>query len=129
VTPCRDLAASIGWTDEIGRATAPFSYARWTPESQEHSASTPRDRGLAATFWRGPTDRTALRAALADIMTPTHVVVGALDLSPGPTTGARIANFFGNGSAHALERAAHFPWLDDPVAFTTLMRQLLDDQA
>ena len=55
-----------------------------------------------------------------------RVVVGELDLMPGPDLGP-LAALFADGSCVVQPGAAHFPWVDDPARFARLVSSALED--
>ena len=56
-----------------------------------------------------------------------RVVVGELDLMPGPDLGAELAAIFDDGRCVVQPGAAHFPWVDDPARFARLVSAALED--
>ncbi|MGO4596914.1 alpha/beta fold hydrolase [Terrabacter sp. 2RAF25] len=116
-------------TPATRQAMSPFFYGAWTQAARDHAASDGAQRngeGTAA-FWAGlPEDEEVIRA-LGALPAPVRVVVGEVDLMPGPELGERIAALFPNGRCIVQRGAAHFPWVDDPALFATLVSEALAD--
>lgn len=111
------------------QAMSPFLYGAWTAAARQHAASDADQRNGEGTraFWAEEPDVTATRSALAGLTAPVRVVVGELDLMPGPELGERLAELFPGGRCVVQAGAAHFPWVDDPALFTRLVGAALTD--
>ena len=53
------------------------------------------------------------------------VLAGTVDPGLSLATAERLAALLPNATATAQDGAGHFPWLDDPVAFTGIVGQFL----
>ena len=111
------------------QAMSPFLYGRWTGTAQQHAATDDAQRNREGTraFRAAPVDAAATRAALTSLRAPVRVVVGELDLMPGPDLGAELAALFADGSCVVQPGAAHFPWVDDPARFARKVSSALED--
>jgi len=116
-------------TPATRRAMSPFLYGRWTEAARVHAASddTQRNREGTRAFWADVPDPATTRAALASLTAPVRVLVGELDLMPGPDLGSRLARLFPDGRCVVQAGAGHFPWVDDPRLFARLAAAALTD--
>ncbi len=77
--------------------------------------------------WKGQTasgrgDRSfvSLRACLEKVEAPALIVVGADDITPGSPVAAKHIHFFlKNSKLLVIEKAGHFPWMEQPKVFFT----------
>jgi proline iminopeptidase len=123
----REALESDDATPETRLALSPFLYGSWTPAAQQHAASDPGQRNRAAgeAFWADPADSTQLRATLASLAAPVRILVGELDLVPGPRLAAELARVFPDARVQSQSGAGHFPWVDDPARFAALVTDAL----
>jgi proline iminopeptidase len=115
-------------TDDDWTAIAPFTYGRWDAETQAHHVRGRQRRNdeAAAVFGsEGAFDPPATRAALAAFDAPVLLVGGEVDLTTPPSVLAGYVDLFPRATLTVLPGAAHFPWLDDPAAFTTAVAAFL----
>jgi pimeloyl-ACP methyl ester carboxylesterase len=61
------------------------------------------------------------------VSAPVRVIVGELDLMPGPELGEQLAALFQDGRCVVQPAAGHFPWIDDPSLFARLVVEALAD--
>ncbi|WP_076261378.1 alpha/beta fold hydrolase [Intrasporangium flavum] len=116
-------------TPATRRAMSPFLYGAWTDAAREHAESdaSQHNRDGTAAFWSGVPDDALGRDAFAALEAPVRIVVGELDLVPGPEVGQRIAALFADGRCIVQDGAGHFPWVDDPALFAALVTEALTD--
>jgi len=111
------------------RATRPFFYGRWDERTQAHAASADRQSSKRAElgFAAGAeqVDVAGLLAALRDVSAPVLVVGGERDGLTGVESAHLVADCFPAGRAVVLPGAGHFPWVDEPAAFATAVRDFL----
>ncbi|MFM9370665.1 alpha/beta fold hydrolase [Streptomyces sp. Da 82-17] len=110
------------------RAVSPFWYGSWGEEARAHAAAADRQRNAeAAAVYaaEGAFDPTATRAALARLPAPVLALAGELDLNSPPLAVAELAGLVRDSEFRVQAGAAHFPWLDDPAAFTTTVEGFL----
>ncbi|MEU6820734.1 alpha/beta hydrolase [Streptomyces atriruber] len=117
------LEAIVGGraTAEAFQAIAPFAYGRWDEAARAHQAAEDgqrNDEAAAAFGAEGAYDPEATRAALATLAAPVLVLAGQADLNSPPPAMAELAGLFPDVELVVQPGAAHFPWLDDPAAFT-----------
>ncbi|GAB2764642.1 alpha/beta hydrolase [Terrabacter koreensis] len=119
--------ASESPTPATRQAMSPFFYCEWTDAARRHAESDGAQRNAEGTaaFWAGLPDPAEGNRALGAVEAPVRVVVGELDLAPGPATGRRIADLFGDGRCVVQKGAGHFPWVDDPALFAALVTEAL----
>jgi proline iminopeptidase len=102
-------------------AIAPLAYGRWDAAAQAHYAEGEalRNDEAAAIFGaEGAFDPPATNAALARLAAPVLVLAGEVDVATPPSVLAELAGLFGNATLVIQPGAGHYPWLDDPAAFT-----------
>jgi proline iminopeptidase len=115
------------------RATRPFFYGRWEERQQEHAAGADRqsNRRAEAGFGAGAdeVDTAALRAALGTLAAPVLVVGGDRDGVTGVDAVHEVAASFAGARTVVLPGAGHFPWVDEPAAFSTAVAEFLRGSA
>jgi proline iminopeptidase len=111
-------------------AMAPFFYGRWDAAAIAHAAANDEEANEeAAGVFAGPGafDPAATRAALEAFTSPVLVLAGEVDLNTVPRIAAEYAALFPHAKLVVQPGAGHYPWLDDPGAFTSAVAALLDD--
>jgi proline iminopeptidase len=117
-------------TGENWAAMAPFFYGRWDAAAIAHSdANEEQVNEEAAVVFAGPGafDPEATRAELKSFTSPVLVVAGEVDLNTVPRIAAEYAGLFPQAKLVVQPGAGHYPWLDDPGAFTSAVAAFLDD--
>jgi pimeloyl-ACP methyl ester carboxylesterase len=115
-------------TDSDWAALAPFTYGRWDAATQAHYArgEERRNNQAAAIFGaEGAFHPEVTRAALATLGAPVLLLAGEVDVNSPPRVVAQLAGLFPNATLATQPGAAHFPWLDDPTAFTMTIASFL----
>lgn len=104
-----EAVATDDWT--------PFFYGRWDDAARAHAAREDEQFSDPAAdgFGIGDLDADQLRAELATLDLPTLVVRGSLD-PLGQAIGRQWAELVPGAELVTLPGAAHYPWIDDPVA-------------
>ncbi len=93
----------------------------WSPRGCRSWGST-----SAAVFGaEGAFDPPATRAALASFGEPVLLLAGELDVAAPPSVVAELAGLFPNARLVTQPGGGHFPWLDDPVWFSTTVAAFL----
>ncbi|MFJ6793477.1 alpha/beta fold hydrolase [Streptomyces sp. NPDC091268] len=119
--------AAFAALEEISRGTgsdwdavAPFFCGRWDAAAREHhAASRPANPQAVARFAaEGAFDPAATRTALAGLEAPVLLLAGEFDLNSPPKTVAEFAGLFPDAALVVQPGAGHYPWRDDPDAFT-----------
>ncbi|MFJ8627107.1 alpha/beta fold hydrolase [Kitasatospora sp. NPDC093550] len=111
-------------------AFEPLMYGRWDSAARAHAAADPAQRSLTVSehFYAGyRPDGEDLRRRLAGLTCPVHLLAGELDLWPTATAAADAAALFPEVSLTVQPGAGHYPWLDDPRAFTAAVGGFLAD--
>ncbi|POX38314.1 alpha/beta hydrolase [Streptomyces sp. Ru73] len=108
---------------------APLAYGSWDEPQRAHAATeggqlNPVPR---AGFWQSVDDRTreALLTALRDVTCPVLVITGDRDALSGMRAGELVAASFPDARLRPLHLAGHYPWIDDPDRFRTLVETFL----
>ncbi|MFJ8013260.1 alpha/beta fold hydrolase [Streptomyces sp. NPDC096339] len=115
-------------TPENWQAIEPFSHGRWDAAAQARKVAeeATRNHEAASVYGsEGAYDPPATRAALADFDRPVMLLAGKTDLGALPEVVAQYAELFQDPWLVVQRRAGHFPWRDDPEAFTTEVVQFL----
>ncbi|MRG58762.1 hypothetical protein GE115_02575 [Agromyces sp. CFH 90414] len=55
-------------------------------------------------------------------------LIGERDLAPGPLVAAELVTLFPRASVTMLPDSAHFPWVDQPAAFTAAIADALTER-
>ena len=99
-------------------------HGRWDDETRAYNAwmDERRDDDQALAFGaEGAFDPEATRAALARLDVPVMVLAGALDAGNPVPAMAEVAAVFRCAELVVQDGAGHFPWVDDPDRFRTLV--------
>lgn len=115
-------------TDEDWAAMAPLTYGRWDAAARAHHAADGEQRNAeaAAMFGApGAFDPETTRAALRDLAAPVLFLAGEWDILAPPRVVAEYAELFQDATLVTLRGGGHFPWLDDPTWFTTVVASFL----
>ena len=116
------------------RATRPFFYGRWDERTQAHAATadTQSSKRAELAFWSEPggagiedLDVAAVLAGLRAVDAPVLVLGGERDALTGVASVHHVAASFTSASTVVLDRAGHFPWVDEPDAFRAAVEAFL----
>ena len=116
--------------DEDWDAIAPFFYGRWDAAAQAHAAGeadelTPNAFSIYFAA-DGAIDVPANRAGLGRMTAEVLVVVGETDFQPTVRSANELAQLIPRATVAVQPRAGHFPWLDNPAAFASIVTDFLD---
>ncbi|MFD9904364.1 alpha/beta fold hydrolase [Streptomyces sp. NPDC059063] len=109
-------------------AFEPFMYGRWDEAARAHAAADTAQRSLTVSehFYAGyQPDAQTLARRLRRLPAPVLVLAGELDLWPTAVAARAAAERFAAGRAVVQAGAGHYPWLDDPAAFTAAVTGFL----
>jgi pimeloyl-ACP methyl ester carboxylesterase len=113
----------------LTRATRPFFYGRWDERTQAHAATADSQSSKRAELGFGAgtedLDVAALVAGLRAVEAPVLVLGGERDALTGVASVHRVAASFATASTVVLDRAGHFPWVDEPDAFRAAVEAFL----
>jgi pimeloyl-ACP methyl ester carboxylesterase len=119
------------------RATRPFFYGRWDERTQAHAASADRQSSKRAELGFagqpggagvGEADLEGIVRGLRRVDSPVLVLGGERDALTGVDSVHAVAACFPLSRAVVLERAGHFPWVDEPDAFRAVVEAFLADR-
>ncbi|MER6996681.1 alpha/beta hydrolase [Streptomyces sp. NPDC000410] len=115
--------------DDLWPDIVPFMYGRWDATARAHAAdeahqANPQAKGVY--YANGALDPAATVKALAALDAPVLVLVGEYDGGPTPAHATEAAALFPHAEVAVQAGAAHYPWLDDPGAFTRTVAAFLD---
>jgi 2-hydroxy-6-oxonona-2,4-dienedioate hydrolase len=65
---------------------------------------------------------------LKNVLQPTMLILGTKDNFASVETGKQIVSALPNGTFHAIDRAGHLPWLENPAACARLIFDFLRDK-
>jgi pimeloyl-ACP methyl ester carboxylesterase len=108
---------------------APFFYGRWDTAAQAHAAGEADEmtpNAFATYFADGAIDVPASRAGLGRMRADMLVVVGESDFQPTVRSANELAELIPRATVAVQPEAGHFPWLDDPAAFVSIVTGFLD---
>jgi pimeloyl-ACP methyl ester carboxylesterase len=103
-------------------------YGRWDDAAQAHATVGVTERHVAARtrFADHLTlDPAATRAALTTLTAPVLLHAGDLDPLVTPAMVHQAAPLFHDATVVVQPGAGHFPWIDDPRAFTAAIASFL----
>lgn len=113
---------------EAFRESRPFYYGRWDETAQAHATAGVAERHMAARegYFDGLVlDPAATRAALRELAAPVLLHAGELDPMVTSDVVGEAAQYFEDPTVVVQLRAAHFPWIDGPAAFTAALGSFL----
>ena len=117
-----DEGAPPAQQQALVRATRPFFYGRWDERTQAHAATADRQSSKRAELGFGAgiesVDTAGMLASLRALDAPVLVLGGERDALTGVASVALVAGSFARAQKVVLPRAGHFPWVDEPDAFT-----------
>lgn len=106
---------------ESFRASRPFYYGRWDEAAQAHATLGVAARHQVARlgYFAGlELDPAETRSALKRLTAPVLLYAGERDPLVTPAVVSVAAPLFGDATVMVQDGAGHFPWVDDPAAFT-----------
>jgi pimeloyl-ACP methyl ester carboxylesterase len=121
--------AAGGGAEADWAATAPFFYGRWDAAARAYDAAEKdqTNEDAAEAFGAdGAFDPAAARAGLTGLGSPVLVIGGGLDLQRPPAVTAEYAALFPAARLIVQPGAGHFPWLDDPGQFVSVVTEFLN---
>jgi pimeloyl-ACP methyl ester carboxylesterase len=113
---------------EAFRASRPLYYGRWDEAAQAHATVGVTERHMAARegFFAGAAlDAPSTRVALRKLTAPVLLYAGDLDPMVTPALVREAAPLFNEATVVVQPGAGHFPWIDDPAAFSAAIRSFL----
>ncbi|MGA5816599.1 alpha/beta fold hydrolase [Kitasatospora sp. NPDC094028] len=102
-------------------AFEPLMYGRWDDAARAHAAADPAQRSLPVSehYYAGyDPDTEGLRRRLGALPCPVLLLAGGVDLWPTAASATEAAALFPDVTLAVQPGAGHYPWLDDPRAFT-----------
>ena len=109
-------------------ASRPLFYGRWDDAAQAHATVGISDRHHDARegyFAGAALDPDAIRATLSKLTAPVLLYVGELDSLVTPAMAREAAPMYNDATVIVQPGAAHYPWVDDPAAFTAAVGSFL----
>ncbi|MFF4383700.1 alpha/beta fold hydrolase [Kitasatospora sp. NPDC001547] len=108
-------------------AVAPLFHGRWDAAARAHEADcAAQSHPEAAAAYHGGGFRPAeVRAAVAELASPVLLLAGEYDPDPRPGTARAAAALFRDARTAVQPAAGHYPWLDDPAAFSRTVAAFL----
>jgi pimeloyl-ACP methyl ester carboxylesterase len=131
VAALRDLetAEDLDRVKELLRLVAPMAYGRWDEAQRAHAASEPGQLNPVprAGFWQGVDEpgRKALLERLHAVRCPVLVITGDRDAVSGMRAGKAVAESFPQGRWQPIRAVGHYPWVDDPRLFRSVVEEFL----
>ncbi|MFJ9689389.1 alpha/beta fold hydrolase [Streptomyces bacillaris] len=115
---------------ELWPAVRPLTYGRWDAAAKAHAAASGSQTNAEARgrYDDGAYDPATTVPALRELTAPVLVLAGELDGHPSPDRAAELAALFPYGEFSVQRGAGHFPWLDDPGAFSRTVTAFLDGE-
>ena len=123
------LTAPPAQQQSLVRATRPFFYGRWDERTQAHAATADRQSSKRAELGFGAgieqVDVPGILDRLRALDVPVLVVGGERDALTGVASVHAVAGSFPLAETAVLPRAGHFPWVDEPGAFSAAVSAFL----
>jgi len=116
---------------ELDRVMRPLWYGRWDERAQEHAAGADDQVSLRAAAGYVPMSGYDPREALESLRQITAevlVVVGSVDAMTGVSVADQFADVIPKLQVACIDGAGHFPWVDQPEAFSTAVGTFLADR-
>ncbi|HWL35169.1 MAG TPA: alpha/beta hydrolase [Frankiaceae bacterium] len=110
-------------------ALRPALYGRWDDDIRAHAygADTEMDDVAERSFNADPQpDRAAIVQALTGVTSPVLVVAGDRDGATGVESAYAVAASFPNARVDVLPGVGHFPWVEVPERFRSLVAEFLE---
>ncbi|WP_130176748.1 alpha/beta fold hydrolase [Cryobacterium sp. SO1] len=99
---------------------APIAWARWTPAARQHEATGAWHPAAQDRFF-ADADTTGIVDGLAQVHCPVLIIAGAADGLTGHAPVLALAGLFADGRAVSIADAGHYPWVEQPAAFTAAL--------
>jgi pimeloyl-ACP methyl ester carboxylesterase len=116
--------------ERMDRGMRVFGYRRWDERSRAHADATDTQMSLRATAAFGSpvfqSEAETFLVALRAFTAPVLIVVGELDGLTGVAAGPIVAAMMPNTTVVSIPDAAHYPWVDTPEEFRTVVADFLD---
>jgi proline iminopeptidase len=115
-------------TDDDWEAIAPLYYGRWDAAARAHWAADETQTSDEAALGFGADgafDPAATRVAAAAFGSPVLVLAGGVDLPWPPSVVGELAALFPAARFVVQPGAGHYPWLDDPEWFVSVVTAFL----
>lgn len=108
-------------------ALAPAFYGEWSDRQRSHAEAEQGqvNRSARELFDNPNVNASAVRRRLSDVEAPVLTVTGSKDGGSGIRLGDAWAECFPNGQHVTIERAGHFPWVDQPAEFSRAVTHFL----
>ncbi len=100
---------------------APFHHGRWDDEARALNEHPANPRGAEQFYAEGALDPAQTRKALETLDVPTLFVAGEYDVALPPKCARQYAALFADVELVVQPGAGHFPFVDDPAAFTAVV--------
>ena len=115
-------------TEDDWAALAPLRHGRWDAAAQAIEAAHDRagqPGGRGRIRQPGAFDPAADRVRLAAFGSPVLLLAGEVDVNTPPPVAAEFARLFPRAELVIQPGAGHYPWLDDPVWFSSAVTAFL----
>ncbi|MEP6665677.1 MAG: alpha/beta hydrolase [Nocardioidaceae bacterium] len=103
---------------------SPAFYGGWDSARQRH-AERLQDQVNLETMENTP-DPPALKLKPGELNLNALVITGEQDAASGTAIGDPIADFFANGRHVVMPRCGHYPWVDEPKQFVSIIDSFLN---
>lgn len=106
-------------------ATVPLWYGEWGEAQQAHAAEQRGQVDVRAAMTIRNDSATWQPPDVSAVDAPVLVVAGSLDFLTPPRAAHAVHDLFADSTYVEIEGAGHFPWLDDPAAFSAVVADFL----
>lgn len=112
------------------RLSAPLMYRHWNAAAKAQADAEPAQFSTRATdgFYAGFTPDPTVPERLGTATVPVLLVAGEYDIWPTAAAVRELARLFHDVRLRVLPDVGHFPWVDDPTAFVSVVDRFLSQR-
>ncbi len=111
-------------TDADWDAITPFSWGRWDDDARAQVDRQGRQQNAEAAdgyYSAGAFDPAEVRSGVAGLAVPVLLLAGEYDVALPPERATEYAGLFPRATLAVQPGAGHYPWLDDPDWFSSIV--------
>ncbi|SDG45961.1 Pimeloyl-ACP methyl ester carboxylesterase [Lentzea fradiae] len=109
---------------EAFQGITPFLHGRWDAQARALDEHPRNDEAAKQYYGDGAFDPARVREQIGKLDVPTLLLAGELDVSLPPRRAREFADLFPRARLVVQDGAGHYPWLDDPEAFSAAVQRI-----